>query len=100
MQSNVLPTPLEKFFPEDQLHGLRLEEVTLTDDERNWLVTISYKNPDLDADLAAHQAEKKGLAAIMGRPTSPVPTRHFKTIKLKAEDGALVGIRSEWNAGS
>lgn len=84
-----------ELFPAETFQDLRLEEVKLTDDEQNWSVTVSYKNPDMEDELAVKRAENKNpLAAFTGTSTPSVSTRQFKSINIKAEDGSLTGIKN------
>jgi hypothetical protein len=86
-----------ELFPAENTRGLRLEEVNLDESNQTWEVTVSYKNPDFDDDIASQRAENTGLAALVGnKSTDKVPTRHYKTVRIKAEDGSLLGIMNEW----
>ena len=85
----------EELFPPEVFREPRLEEVSLSDDERSWRITLSYKNPDMEEELAAQRAESKSLAAAFGGNSSrTVPTRHFKSVTINSADGSLVGIKS------
>lgn len=81
-------------FPDDVHRDLRLEEVNLDEKSNRWEVTVSYKNPDYDEEVAARKAGHKSMDFLLGR-NSNVPSRYYKTIRVKAEDGALVGIKNE-----
>jgi hypothetical protein len=73
-------TYLPELFPEAENESLRLEGAELSDDERFWVVTFSF----LEATLAA------------GTPEAPIfpSMRLYKTVKLKASGGELMGIRN------
>ena len=86
---------LADLFPGEAMPGLRLEEVMRSEDENKWQVTVSYENPDFDRDLATQDRVTTGLHSFVGGQKK-VPTRLYKTVTLKAEDGALLGIRNEW----
>ena len=73
---------------------LRLEEVSLSPDANSWLVTVSYKNPDYDEELG-DAPSSSGLAALIGS-YKQLNRRLRKTIKLRAEDGEFLGIKSAW----
>jgi hypothetical protein len=81
-----------ELFPSETFQDLRLEEVGLSSDERSWSVTVSYRNPDLEADLAVQKAEAKMPSALLGGQLSKVPSRHLKRITIKADDGSLLSI--------
>ncbi len=83
---------LGQVFPVGEVREPRLEEVTLSDDEQYWLVTISFSNPDYDAERSESASDVNSLLLQL----RPPKRRVAKTIKLRAEDGGLVGIKSEW----
>jgi hypothetical protein len=82
-----------EIFPPDRFQDLRLEEVSIANDDETWRVTVSYKNPDFEEELAAYRESNKNLmAALGGNGLNQVPTRHFKAITISVEDGTLVSI--------
>lgn len=84
-----------EIFPADRFQDLRLEEVSIADDNSTWKVTVSYKNPDFEQELAAYRESNKNLiAALGGTGIGQVPTRHFKAITIAVDDGSLVSIRN------
>lgn len=88
-------TTFTQLFSNEDLKDLRLEEVSLSPDDANWLVTVSYLNPDYDAEPEIKPSGSTGLAALMGSYRA-VSRRLQKTIKLRAENGDFVGIKAEW----
>ncbi len=67
---------------------VRLEEVTLNDDESLWLTTVSYPNPDLP-NVPASGSSVSFVEAYL----NPSPKKRiYKTIRLRADDGRLIGI--------
>ncbi len=84
----------QELFPPDTFREPRLEEVNLAEDDNAWRITLSYKNPDLEDDLAAQRAESRTLAGALGGSPSRISTRHFKSITIDANDGSLIGIKS------
>jgi hypothetical protein len=88
-------TTFVELFSDADLKDLRLEEVSLSPDDANWLVTVSYKNPDYGAEPEPNPSETTGLAALLGGHRL-VSRRLQKTIKLRAENGDFVGIKTEW----
>lgn len=67
---------------------LRLEEVILSEDESAWLTTVSYPNPDL-TDVTVSAPAANSLASYF----NPAPKKRlYKTIRVRANDGRLVGI--------
>ena len=85
---------LQELFPGESMPELRLEEVMLSDDERRWEVTVSYLNPDFERDLASRERGNHGLAHFVTEKN--VPTRLYKTVKLNAELGTLLGVKNVW----
>ncbi len=79
-------------FPSEAYQDLRLEEVLLSDDEESWKVTVSYRNPDFEEERQLKREENTPLAALTGGIRPIVHTRHYKSIRLKVEDGSLIGI--------
>jgi hypothetical protein len=84
-----------ELFPNAELQDLRLEEVSLSPDESSWLVTVSYKNPDYKEEQEDHSATSTGLSVLLGNYRG-VSRRLNKTIKLRADNGEFVGIKSAW----
>lgn len=65
---------LPEVFESAQGRKLRLEGVEKTDDSRFWKITLSYT-----------EADDGGLASL---------SREYKTMKLRDEDGELMGARN------
>jgi len=83
-------------FPSGDVRDPRLEEVTLSDDEQFWLVTISFSNPDYDAERK-DSSDPSSLGSLLLK-LQPPRRRVTKTIKLSATNGKLVGIKSQWES--
>jgi hypothetical protein len=68
----------------------------LSDDEQFWLVTVSFSNPDYQEPkhtlLSAPDLNSLVAQLATGR------RRVSKTIKLRASDGAFVGVKSQWES--
>jgi hypothetical protein len=60
----------------DDSRGLRLEEVELTDDGRNWLITLSYQSGS-------------GLALLL----KDDPSREYKVFKINANTGQVQSMK-------
>ena len=87
-----------ELFPDETERGLRLEEVSLDDAEKNWEITLSFKNPEFEeAVAAAKKLAPSGIQGMFGPERSDVPYRFYKTLAIRAEDGELVGVRNEWD---
>jgi len=63
---------------------LQLEEVELTEDERYWLITLSYV-PIPDSPLGVMGSDQ--IAKILNMPTSG--PRKYKQFKIDAENGKV-----------
>jgi hypothetical protein len=86
-----------ELFPSQDIAGIRLEEVRLDETEKNWEVTVSFKNPDFEDEITKKKSEPAGVETVFGPDISKVPMRHYKTITINADAGSLVGIRNEWD---
>ena len=73
-------TYLPELFPEAENESLRLEGVERSDDERFWVVTFSF----LEAPAAGKSSEIPQFPSL----------RSYKTVRLKADGGELMGIRN------
>ena len=87
-------TTFAELFSNLDAQDLRLEEVSLTPDQSSWLITVSYKNPDYE-DQKEDTPSTSGLQSLLGAYRE-INRRLQKTIKLKADDGELVGIKTAW----
>lgn len=90
-------TVLGQVFPPGDVREPRLEEVSLTEDEHFWLVTVSFSNPDYEQGRTATSVAEDNLSSLLGRLSTP-RRRVTKTIKLRADDGAFVGIKDQWGS--
>ena len=83
-----------ELFPPDAARDLRLEEVSISEDERTWQVTLSYKNPDYDQEARpTDEAANNFLRAFTASGTG-VSARKFKTVTLNAADGNLLSVKN------
>lgn len=83
---------LGKMFPKEDVRDPRLEEVSLSEDEKFWLVTVSFSNPDYESKQAP--TEPADIASLLWKMNTP-SRRTAKTIKLKSADGAFVGMKTQ-----
>ena len=81
---------LSEILPASQLRDVRLEEVMLTDDERYWLVTFSYIQPESIVNDKASGALESSVNNLLNGLVRD--KRFFKTIKLRREDGEFFGL--------
>ncbi len=86
---------LGEVFPSGEVREPRLEEVVLSDDEQYWLVTVSFSNPDYESERK--DSTDTDISSLLMRLSTP-RRRVTKVIKLKANDGSLVGIKSQWES--
>jgi hypothetical protein len=64
-----------------QIEDLRLEEVELSEDKKNWLITLGYEQPSYRNNP-------------LGLPTIPQPQpREYKVFKLNAETGEVESMK-------
>jgi len=73
-------TYLSELFPEAENESLRLEGAELSDDERFWVVTFSF----LETPVVGKSPATPQFPSI----------RSYKTARLKADSGELMGIRN------
>ncbi len=70
---------LKKLYPEHDLGKILFEEAELTDDDRFWIITLSYKSP-----VAASGV---GKSVFVG-------DRGYKVFKLLAESGEIRSVKN------
>jgi len=87
---------LGQVFPSGDVREPRLEEVALSEDEGFWLVTVSFSNPDYAQEQKAPSVADD-LNSLLWRLNTP-RRRVNKTIKIRANDGAFVGIKDQWES--
>lgn len=78
-------------FPAAAREDLRLEEVSLNDEESEWITTVSFPNPDY-SDVEISRPAPNSLAEMLGHSTSGPSRRLYKEIHLRSVDGKLLGI--------
>ncbi len=81
----------ELYAPE-MFRDIRLEEVSISEDEKTWQVTLSYRNPDYRDEVQSSDEATKNLLRMTG--WSGPPTRHYKTVALNASDGSLLSVKN------
>ena len=86
---------LQDIFPGELMTELRLEEVTLSDDERKWNVTVSFLNPDFERELESRAKNNNGLAHVLNQGQQ-VSLRRYKTVTVSAAEGKLLGVKNDW----
>jgi len=72
---------------EEQIKDLRLEETELSEDEKYWLITLSY-----DIPVPAYRDYLRGLIDT----SSDVQTkyeRHYKTFKIETQTGQVKSMK-------
>lgn len=67
------------------LDNLRLEEVELSEDERNWLVTFGYDNPNKPENLSNLSLVTPELARL---------AREYKVLSIDADSGSVKSMKS------
>jgi hypothetical protein len=65
-------------YPREDLTGLRLEAVELSDGDEDWLVTVSFLPRVYDDEISAG-------ASLLGGP--PIIRRLYKEVHVRARDG-------------
>ena len=77
--SDIAVEHLMKLYPDQDLGKILFEEAELTDDDRFWIITLSYKSP-----VAAGGV---GQSVFVG-------DRSYKVFKLLAENGDIRSVKS------
>ena len=77
--SDIAIDHLKKLYTDQDLGKILFEEAELTDDERYWVITLSYKSP-----VAASGV---GQSVFVG-------DRSFKVFRLLAENGEVHSVKS------
>ncbi len=77
--SGIAVEHLKKLYPDQDLGKILFEEAELTDDDRFWIITLSYKSP-----VAAGGV---GQSVFVG-------DRSYKVFKLLAENGDIRSVKS------
>lgn len=70
-------------FPKDGITNVSLESLSLSDDKREWITTISFNKKQTDNEVSSLNllfAEK--------------PAKELRTIKIKSDDGSFIAIES------
>ena len=73
-----------ELFPAQELRGLRVEEITPSDDEKYWNVTLGWVAPDIRTITPSPLAYTS--AQVVEAP------RVYKTFKIDAESGAVISM--------
>ncbi len=69
---------------DNPLSNLRLEEVELSEDEKHWLITLGYDNPNKPKDLSSMQLVAPQLARL---------AREYKIFQVGADDGLVKSMK-------
>lgn len=70
------------------VEGIQLEELELTDDSKNWNVTLSYP-----VKRAAEEEPSSAVPESLARFIKESPRRKWRTFKLDAQDGRLIAMK-------
>lgn len=77
---------LGEMIPISQVRDLQLEEASLSDDERFWLITFSYlKKTDGVADEGSQVESLFPFNLVRDK-------RYYKTVKLRRDDGEFFAV--------
>jgi hypothetical protein len=71
-------------YPQQELEHLRLEEVTLSDDELYWRITLGWVEPAVQVPVFS--------SALGGRDIHVLP-RVYKTLEVDAETGDVKSMK-------
>lgn len=71
-------------YAKKDLQHLRLEEVTLSDDDRYWYITLGWVEPAVQMPSS--------LSAALGRDIHVLP-RVYKTLEVDADTGAVKSMK-------
>lgn len=82
---------LSEMIPISQVRDLQLEEASLSDDERFWLITFSYLKPEV---VTAEEPANEPSAQVKNLfPFNLVrDKRYYKTVKLRRDDGEFFAV--------
>lgn len=77
---------LGEMIPISQVRDLQLEEASLTDDERFWLITFSYlKKTEGETDEGSQVENLFPFNLVRDK-------RYYKTVKLRRDDGEFFAV--------
>ncbi len=72
-----------ELFPKDELRGLRVEEITVSDDEHYWLITLGW--------VESATRTINPMLGVMNASIVQAP-RVYKTFKVNADSGIVVAM--------
>jgi len=78
---------LEQLYDRTQLQDVLLEEVTKSDDERFWFVTLGFSRPVLEGTLTPMEQVLRGAQAL------PALKREYKIFEIDSTTGKVRGMR-------
>ncbi len=81
-----------ELYPPDIFRDLRLEEVSISEDERTRQVMLSYRNTGIQDGAQNEDAATASFLRLGGWPGST--SRLYKTVTLDASDGFLVSVKN------
>ena len=73
-----------QFFPDQELQGLELEEVEMSEDEQYWLITLGFDVPNLNPPT--------GIGAIM-QTNQQIYKRKYKVFEIEATSGKVKSMK-------
>ncbi len=71
---------LAEAFPNEEVRGVRLEEIDLSPDEKFWYVTVSY-------------LREASSPSELARAVSGFDVREYKVIAIRADDGRVQSMK-------
>lgn len=67
--------------------AVQLEEILISEDEKYWLVTLSYLSPHAEAEFAPKSLLQEEIRAIRDGKQSPRLLRKYKTFEIDRSTG-------------
>jgi hypothetical protein len=74
---------MSELYANEKVLDLRLEEVEHSEDDRFWLITLSY----------LREVPTTGVAAPLARVLAPDYQRDYKTLKIDADSGTVDSMK-------
>jgi len=75
---------VRELYPKQELEHLRLEEVTLSEDDRYWRITLGWVEPAVQMPAS--------ISFALGKDIHVLP-RVYKTLEVDAETGAVKSMK-------
>jgi hypothetical protein len=87
-------TQFEQLYPDSGYRDIRLEEVELTDDDKHWVITLSYMRPQTET---AEETQGPASELLKGLAKMGKHRRDYRTFRVDTDTGL---VRSMKLAGS